>query len=152
MWPLDLIGTDPTHAVNFNERTVDLGMLGLGKMGMAQALQLATSAIRDVRIRGVRPVGGGNGSRGTGIARTGGAHPLKYKARELSGIWATAPYLHNGSVPSLYELLLPADQRSKRFYVGNAEFDPKHVGLRVKPFQGGFETRDGHPRQLERRA
>jgi len=30
-----------------------------------------------------------------------------YKARPLNGIWATAPYLHNGSVPTLYDLLLP---------------------------------------------
>ncbi|MBX2847219.1 MAG: cytochrome c, partial [Acidiferrobacterales bacterium] len=30
-----------------------------------------------------------------------------YKARSLNGIWATAPYFHNGSVPSLYDLLLP---------------------------------------------
>jgi hypothetical protein len=33
---------------------------------------------------------------------------LAYKARPLDGIWATAPYLHNGSVPTLYDLLLPA--------------------------------------------
>ncbi len=65
--------------------------------------------------------------------------PLAYKARELNGIWATAPYLHNGSVPSLYELLLPAERRSRRFYVGSAEFDPRRVGLRVESFQGGFE-------------
>src|SRR5690606_26702477 len=32
---------------------------------------------------------------------------LAYKARSLNGIWATAPYLHNGSVPTLYDLLLP---------------------------------------------
>ena len=32
-------------------------------------------------------------------------NPLAYKARPLEGIWATAPYLHNGSVPNLYELL-----------------------------------------------
>ncbi|TPW13479.1 MAG: lipoprotein, partial [Halothiobacillaceae bacterium] len=31
-----------------------------------------------------------------------------YKARPLNGIWATAPYLHNGSVPNLYELFLPS--------------------------------------------
>jgi hypothetical protein len=40
-----------------------------------------------------------------------------YKARPLNGIWATAPFFHNGSVPNLYELLLPADQRSKKFFV-----------------------------------
>ena len=54
---------------------------------------------------------------------------LKYKAAPLAGIWATAPYLHNGSVPNLYELLLPGSQRTTKFYVGNREFDPKKVGF-----------------------
>ncbi|HET6306635.1 MAG TPA: di-heme-cytochrome C peroxidase [Rhodopila sp.] len=53
---------------------------------------------------------------------------MVYKGRPLQGIWATAPYLHNGSVPSLWELLLPPAQRSKTFYVGTREFDPKNVG------------------------
>lgn len=52
-----------------------------------------------------------------------------YKARPLNGIWATAPYLHNGSVPSLYDLLLPPEQRPKLFYLGSREFDPEKVGL-----------------------
>ncbi len=51
-----------------------------------------------------------------------------YKARPLDGIWAAAPYLHNGSVPNLYELLLPPEQRSRTFYVGSRTFDPQHVG------------------------
>lgn len=54
---------------------------------------------------------------------------LAYKARPLDGIWATAPFMHNGSVPSLYEMLLPADKRSKTFPVGSGAFDPKTVGL-----------------------
>ena len=57
------------------------------------------------------------------------AHPACYKARPLSGIWASAPYLHNGSVPSLAELLKPPAERVKRFYVGSREFDPVAVGL-----------------------
>lgn len=61
------------------------------------------------------------------------------RARSLHGIWATAPYLHNGSVPNLYELLLPADQRSRRFSVGNSELDPRRVGFRVEPSPGTFE-------------
>ncbi len=53
---------------------------------------------------------------------------MQYKARPLDGIWATAPYLHNGSVPNLYQLLLPPDQRVKSFYVGTRKFDPVNVG------------------------
>lgn len=52
-----------------------------------------------------------------------------YKARPLNGIWATAPYLHNGSVPTLWQLLQEPDQRIKTFNVGNREFDPKDVGF-----------------------
>lgn len=51
----------------------------------------------------------------------------RYKARPLDGIWATAPYLHNGSVPNLYQLLVSAER--KPFYVGTRQFDPKHVGF-----------------------
>lgn len=53
---------------------------------------------------------------------------LGYTSRPLNGIWATGPYLHNGSVPTLHDLLLPPDQRPKSFYVGTREFDPEHVG------------------------
>ena len=55
-----------------------------------------------------------------------------YKARPLNGIWATAPYLHNGSVASLYQLLLPAGKRLKRFTVGTRQFNDVNVGFRVE--------------------
>jgi len=51
-----------------------------------------------------------------------------YRASPRDGAWATAPFLHNGSVPNLYELLLPAAQRSRRFHL-NRSFDPVRVGL-----------------------
>lgn len=53
----------------------------------------------------------------------------QYKARPLGGVWATAPYLHNGSVPNLYEMLSPAYERDKVFYLGSRQFDPVRVGL-----------------------
>ena len=51
-----------------------------------------------------------------------------YKAAPREGVWATAPFLHNGSVPNLYEMLIPANERSKKFCIGR-EFDPIKVGL-----------------------
>jgi hypothetical protein len=54
-----------------------------------------------------------------------------YRARPLNGVWATAPYLHNGSVPSLYWMLMPAAERPTQFCLGARDFDPKHVGLTV---------------------
>ncbi len=75
-----------------------------------------------------------------------------YKARPLNGIWATAPYLHNGSVPNLYDLFLPScsddeitagkECRPNRFTLGSREFDPIKVGLVSKDkveFPGLFE-------------
>jgi hypothetical protein len=59
-----------------------------------------------------------------------------YKGRSLNGIWATAPYLHNGSVPTLWDLLLPADQRPKSFEVGAREFDPEKVGFKSAGYDG----------------
>ena len=55
----------------------------------------------------------------------------RYRARPLNGVWATAPYLHNGSVPSLYWMLKPAAERPKQFCMGLRDFDPEQVGYRV---------------------
>ncbi len=54
---------------------------------------------------------------------------LFYKARPLNGIWATAPYLHNGSVRTLRQLLLPVDQRETVFKVGSRTFDAEAIGF-----------------------
>ena len=52
-----------------------------------------------------------------------------YKARPLNGIWATAPYLHNGSVPNLWEMLKAPEERTQEFWVGSQKFDPENVGF-----------------------
>ncbi len=75
---------------------------------------------------------------------------LAYKGRSLNGIWATAPYLHNGSVPTLYDLLLPkrksgepkdGEYRPDEFQVGSREFDAENVGLNSKGYDGyKFDT------------
>jgi hypothetical protein len=54
-----------------------------------------------------------------------------YRARPLNGVWATAPYLHNGSVPSLYWLLRPAAERPRQFCIGARDYDPRQVGYHV---------------------
>lgn len=51
-----------------------------------------------------------------------------YVALPLDGLWLRAPYLHNGSVPTLYHLLNP-DQRVARFFRGYDVYDPKLVGF-----------------------
>lgn len=52
-----------------------------------------------------------------------------YANSPLDGIWLRAPYLHNGSVPSLWELLKPEKERVGSFYRGNDVYDPRNVGF-----------------------
>jgi hypothetical protein len=56
-----------------------------------------------------------------------------YRAKTLVGIWATAPFLHNGSVPTLYDLLHPASHRPATFTTGQREYDPVRLGYQQDP-------------------
>jgi hypothetical protein len=59
-----------------------------------------------------------------------------YVAPDLSAVWTTAPYLHNGSVPTLWHLLHP-EERPERFQVGGHALDYERVGI------AGGEDGDG---------
>jgi mono/diheme cytochrome c family protein len=52
-----------------------------------------------------------------------------YANHPLDGIWARAPYLHNGSVPTLRDLLEPAARRPAVFFRGYDVYDPVRVGF-----------------------
>ncbi len=64
--------------------------------------------------------------------------PLAYKVRPLNGIWATPPYLHNGSVPTIDALLSPVSERPAKFYLGNREYDPVKLGYHTEELANGF--------------
>lgn len=64
--------------------------------------------------------------------------PPSYKARPLEGIWATAPYLHNGSVPNLAALLKPPKDRDPTFFVGSRQYDFEKVGFDSSPGSSAF--------------
>jgi hypothetical protein len=66
-----------------------------------------------------------------------GAPSYAYEARVLEGIWAAAPYLHNGSVPTLAELLKPAAERVSSFKIGPA-YDLANVGLASDQTRFGY--------------
>lgn len=137
MTPLDSVGTDTQMATNFVSRVGDTGRLeGQRKFVIAGDRFGPTADGGDIL---------GNVVAGVLLAELRDAiisslvdfvvvtedttHNLRaYKARPLNGIWATAPYLHNGSVPSLYALLQPAAERPDTFRVGSREFDPVNVG------------------------
>jgi hypothetical protein len=71
----------------------------------------------------------------TGFKKTGG-----YVTMPLDGVWLRAPYLHNGSVPSLQELFDPPAARRATFYRGYNVFDPVRVGF---VSEGDAATRTG---------
>jgi hypothetical protein len=54
-----------------------------------------------------------------------------YCSPPLDGIWLRAPYLHNGSVPNMRELLEPVANRSQSFYRGYDVYDPVNMGFIV---------------------
>lgn len=67
-----------------------------------------------------------------------------YAAPPLSGLWASAPYLHNNSVPTLRHLLYP-EERPARFEVGGHKLDHALVGVAGEPDgQGGWRTPSGY--------
>jgi mono/diheme cytochrome c family protein len=139
LFPVDEIGTDPLDAVNFAERKVDATAMGLGQnQPPANVIIPVLDGVmqRYYTKHNIPPKGQieWNGDRGN-YWRT----PTAYPARPLAGIWATAPFLHNGSVPNLYELLSPVEERSKTFYRGNIEFDPVRVGFEIRELEGGFK-------------
>ena len=62
-----------------------------------------------------------------------------YKAGPLAGIFASAPYLHNGSVPTVYDLLSP-DMRPDTFEVGTVHYDTEKMGLGLARQTGATST------------
>jgi mono/diheme cytochrome c family protein len=61
------------------------------------------------------------------IMSDNGAHH-GYNARPLSGIWAQAPYLHTGSVPTMYHLLVPSE-RPDSFIKSRLDYDQQRLGF-----------------------
>ncbi|TQV84840.1 c-type cytochrome [Exilibacterium tricleocarpae] len=151
--PAAEVGTDPRMVDNFVSATVKSGAfsgrrkaiyfgeeLAPETNSIGVVLHAATGAVIRHPFESVLA-----GFRGYGSVYD---TPLKevannYKARPLDGIWTAAPYLHNGSVPNLYEVLLPPAQRSTSFHVGNRELDTVKVGLHTTATASSslFDTR-----------
>jgi mono/diheme cytochrome c family protein len=64
-----------------------------------------------------------------GINRPNMVKNFGYQSPPLDGLWMRAPYLHNGSVPNLRELLEPDAQRTRAFYRGYDVYDPINIGF-----------------------
>ncbi|MCJ8167760.1 di-heme-cytochrome C peroxidase [Atopomonas sediminilitoris] len=159
--PTRIIGTDPTAADNIADNRYDVRRLGwtrgqlagqdvtlvgdgtladvdLAEVSSAKGLAYLTAYVEDRAYKnaGIR---GDERARMDGFGLKIGVRELRgYKARPLDGIWATPPFLHNGSVPNLFQLLSPVAEREIKFHIGNLAFDPKHVGFETQEFPGSF--------------
>lgn len=116
VYPLSVVGTDANRANIWTPYTV----AGLTQMLRIGCTDPACEGIPDDQI--ARATGG-------------------YMAVPLDGIWARAPYLHNGSVPTLYHLL--TGERPATFYRGNVAYDQEKVGFvwdKAEPGAALFDT------------
>ncbi|HUZ48965.1 MAG TPA: cytochrome c [Candidatus Dormibacteraeota bacterium] len=125
--PLKVIGTDPNQAIGFAKTTYNATKLGMsatlgGPEGLAYVVRHEkVQAYEDAHVpKSEWPKYDGFGRSSPVVA------PCGYKARPLVGIWATPPFLHNGSVPSVFALL--SDTRPAHPILGNPEFDPVNLG------------------------
>lgn len=160
MLPVQVIGTDPGTANNIADHRFDLTSLqwdpaelakldvqlhptpteplDLSRLSVAKGLAYVTAFVenRAYRDAGVTPA---ERPALDGFGLPIGVRELRaYKARPLAGVWATPPFLHNGSVPTIYQLLSPQAERAATFYKGNFEYDPRHLGYRTEAFTNGF--------------
>jgi len=165
MIPVDTVGTDPSMLVNLLLRRAETGPMA-GRRAMlvtgdplpreTRAIDTIVNAVSGVMLRD--PLGTMRAALAD-RARTGplpatdaealaalrglfeqeklfALDSVSYRARPLNGIWATAPYLHNGSVPTLQDLLSRSAERPARFFVGGRAFDPVKIGLRSEAAPG----------------
>jgi len=95
------VGTDPHRAELFTEKQAE----GFNKF------------LAELEAVGYEP------PKEFGVRSTG-----KYFAATLGGVWARSPYLHNGSVRTMQELLTSPAQRAKTFHRGSQEYDANQMG------------------------
>jgi hypothetical protein len=139
LFALDVVGTDPSTAVNFERMVMTaegprpFGLAAFEVVTKVMNAYFAEHHISEAQQRKWQQID----ERGKPDFRV----PLRdyekfpdtknrgvYRAKTLKGIWATAPYLHNGSVPTIYDLLLPVEQRPKTFKLGTREYDTRKLG------------------------
>lgn len=88
--PMDIIGTDKRRVATNTEGMVTTGADNFFGYPATKYTENDCGPQNQKRIRGDREVG--------------------YLAQPLYGVWASAPYLHNGSVPNVWEVLKPEDR------------------------------------------
>ncbi len=143
--PVAKVGTDPAQAEVLRERTVSTpAFLQIASDNFGLALGEVVENVNDHWYASQGHTGPDK-SWWEGERPNCLQEPLAYKARPLDGVWATPPFLHNGSVPSIYHLLSPVAERPATFYLGSKEYDPVHLGYRQDRAEGLFELDTSKP-------
>ncbi|MEP3889368.1 MAG: di-heme-cytochrome C peroxidase [Hellea sp.] len=179
--PVDFIGTDPRQSKVLTERRVDTTGLGLNTQ-VCTVVEFESGGVKRKGLKYVDLKDSPNAFFGfslgaivdqtnerwfeqnytspeTQFLMKGDGRPncllpgQGYKARPLNGVWATAPFLHNGSVATIYDLLTPASDRPKFVELGTTQFDPKKLGVvqsqwvsKFKPKTSPKLTKDYSPK------
>ena len=113
LFPVAEVGTDPHRAEMFTQKLAD----GFNKF----LAELEAQGYQAPKEFGVRSTG-------------------KYWAATLSGVWARLPYLHNGSVRTMQQLLTSPNERAKTFHRGSRVYDTAALGYASEgPYR--FDTR-----------
>jgi len=162
--PITDVGTDRNAALNFANHRYDASRLGWTSAELI-SLCIAPEVANRIDPSSVSAVVGLNimstaitnryfeqsppGSReqlfkymGHGIfdyPRTDPERLKNYKSRPLHGIWATPPFLHNGSVRTVYQMISPREERDSWFWSGTKEYDPVQLGYRSLPVPGAVK-------------
>ena len=97
--PLQRIRTDPNTTTNWSATTYDASKLGLDKIGTYEALPIVLNRHSQAALCRSKNAAGPAGRESFMEA------PCGYKARPLIGVWSTPPFLHNGSVRTVFDLL-----------------------------------------------
>ena len=155
--PFGKVGTDPLYTRAFISRWANVApvrsLLGLPGDEVPAALFLG-NVVREVTKEVVK----------TGVAAGQEAPPIRLrpanheecedvgvpcgyatpfagaalKAGPLIGLWTTGPYLHNGSVRTVFEVISPPDERSETFWIGDRTIDADHLGFASVEADGAF--------------
>ncbi|MFC5049366.1 hypothetical protein ACFPK9_01850 [Rubritalea spongiae] len=115
-FPIELIQTDPKRWAFFNEKNYRRNLVKLGEV--AKTLTENTAKAQNFDIDSIPEEAK---DRRWYVDQTG------YYARTLEGVWASPPYLHNGSVRTIRDLLNPASER-KNYYLGSRNYDVVNLG------------------------
>lgn len=128
----------PPFGTPIPQKTTSFSLLGFAVVGsilqnadpfkasLAETGTLKSNAKLPKSLEEITGAFGGKST--TEAASAAAVAPGSYESRVMYGIWAAAPYLHNGSVPTLADLLKPAAERPASFKMGRA-YDVTRVGI-----------------------